>query len=243
MRVWTKTVLAWDPELQTYITDEAASEFYEYDGPVAEAKGGGSDKEAKRARKAEEARQARIKLGIQQIKDIFEGANGFDNAFFEKRRKAYLDYAMPQLEDQYADQNKNLIFALARGGNLESSLSAERKAKLLAERDRNIIDVGGQAQNFVNATRQDIENSRNDLVNQLTATGDNELAAANAMRASGNLRIMPGFSPIGQLFNDAAAGIGAYAGGRQYGSIQNQIRQYDNSVRSPFGKGSMTTGK
>ena len=354
MRVWTKIVSTWDAEKQQYVTDEAASEWYEYEGPVTEAKSSGSKsakREAARQRADEAARQKRIKKGLSEIDRIFSGYNrgagrlndlsgfnpntayydnngkqmnlnwsdkelldwykskqpattnqygiggltgfntgsainnpmggfnilgrnrqpagpsikdlrkkrlqemlqggiyssvenvpGFDDNFFNSRRDAYLNYAKPQLEDQFADQNKNLIFALARGGNLESSLAAERKAKLGLERDQRVIDLGNEAQNVVNSSRQQIENARGDITNQLLASGDNSLALQNAMRQAENLRQMPGFSPVGQLFNDAAGGIGGYFAGRNYGANQQQIKQFDNRVRSPFGGKSMTVG-
>jgi len=356
MRVWTKIVSTWDAEKQQYVTDEAASEWYEYEGPVTEAKSSGSGaakREAERQRAEEAARQARIKKGLKEIDRVFSGYNtgsgklddfgafdpkgtyydksgkqlnlnwsdqdlmdwyqskqpattnqygiggltgfntgsainnplggilgqiggqqqpagpnikdlrkqrlqevfnkgvfsgvenvpGFDDNFFNSRRDAYLNYAKPQLEDQFADQNKNLIFALARGGNLESSLAAERKAKLGLERDQRVIDLGNEAQNIVNSSRQQIEGARGDITNQLLASGDNSLAVQNAMRQASNLQQMPGFSPVGQLFNDAAGGIGAYFGGRNYGANQAQIKQYDNRVSSPFsGRKSQTLG-
>jgi hypothetical protein len=198
-------------------------------------------REAKRQRAEEASRQQRIKQGMSEIENVFSGAQGFDDNFFNSRRDAYLNYARPQLEDQFADQNRNLIFALARGGNLESSLAAERKAKLLKDRDQATIDLGGQAQNLVNQTRQQVENARGDLTNQLFATGDNALASQNAMRQADGLRQMPGFSPVGQLFNDAASGIGAFAGGRRYGQNQEMINRFDNSANSPFGRQSSTS--
>lgn len=243
MKVWTKLVSVWDAEKGQYVTDEAASEWHEYEGPVAEMKSSGSKaakREAARQRAEEAARQKRIQLGMAEIDKVF---SGFGDDFYNQRRAAYLDYAKPQLEDQFGEQNRNLIFALARGGNLESSLAAERKAKLLGERDQRIADIGNEAQNLVNATRQSIEGSRSDLTNQLFATGDNQLASQNAMRQAAALSARPGFSPIGQLFNDAAGGIGAYAGGRRYGQIQDQINQFDKRNNNLFGGGSMTVGR
>ena len=41
MRIYTKAVSYWDDALGRYVTDEAASEWYDYEGPIAEAKKGG----------------------------------------------------------------------------------------------------------------------------------------------------------------------------------------------------------
>lgn len=42
MKVWTKVSYQWDEAAQEFVVDEAASESFEYDGPVAECKKGGA---------------------------------------------------------------------------------------------------------------------------------------------------------------------------------------------------------
>src|SRR3546814_20442278 len=61
----------------------------------------------------------------------------FNDDYFDTRSKAYLDYATPQLEDQFAKAKEQLIFALSRGGNLNSSVAGERLADLTKQYDRN----------------------------------------------------------------------------------------------------------
>ena len=46
MRIYTKTVSMWDESRQRYVTDEAESEWYEYEGPVALCKGDDTAKAA-----------------------------------------------------------------------------------------------------------------------------------------------------------------------------------------------------
>lgn len=43
MRIYTRAESVWDASQQRYVLDEAHSEWYEYDGPVAECKKGGGD--------------------------------------------------------------------------------------------------------------------------------------------------------------------------------------------------------
>src|SRR6478736_3044441 len=60
---------------------------------------------------------------------VFSGTEhkgGFGDDFFNDRREAYMNYATPQLEDQYGDAQKQLTFALARGGLLDSSVRGEK---------------------------------------------------------------------------------------------------------------------
>src|SRR3546814_1150118 len=87
--------------------------------------GGGNSDAAEAARRDEEARQARIRAGMGQIDQTF---SQFNDDYFDTRSKAYLDYATPQLEDQFAKAKEQLIFALSRGGNLNRS--EEHKSEL-----------------------------------------------------------------------------------------------------------------
>jgi hypothetical protein len=43
-RVWTKVVMEWSEAEQRYVTDESRSEWFDYNGPVAECKGGDTAK-------------------------------------------------------------------------------------------------------------------------------------------------------------------------------------------------------
>src|SRR3546814_9115062 len=98
--------------------------------------GGGNSDAAEAARRDEEARQARIRAGMGQIDQTF---SQFNDDYFDTRSKAYLDYATPQLEDQFAKATEQLIFALSRGGNLNSSVAGERLADLTQQNERSRV--------------------------------------------------------------------------------------------------------
>ena len=182
--------------------------------------GGGAAEDIAQAQRSDEvARQNRIKQGMAQIDQVF---GAFDPAFYQKRADAYMAYASPQIEQQQADARKQLIYALARTGNLDSSAANEKSAELVEEGNQERINAANEALNQENALRNQVENTRGNVVAELNATGDAEAASNSALRASQNLNQPAGFSPLGNLFMNflsTVAGIGSRAGNGYSGFV------------------------
>jgi len=105
---------------------------------------------------------------------------GFGDDFFNQRAKAYQDFAMPQVENQYDDQRKALTFALARGGNLGSSLASNKSAELGKDyglQRQAVIDKG---QDYVNQGKADLASQKANAVSLLQASADPDAAIARA---------------------------------------------------------------
>lgn len=182
---------------------------------------GAAKREAARQRSDEESRKQRIADGMGQIDKVF---GAFDDDFFERRAKAYSAYATPQLDRQLTDQKKNLIFALSRTGNLNSSAANELNGKLVYDGDVARTGIASEGLNQANALRGNIENSRGNIVASLNATGDNQAAIDSAMRNSVNLNTPQGYSPLGNMFANFAgtvANIGSNAGNGYQGFMGN----------------------
>jgi hypothetical protein len=101
------------------------------------------------------------------------------------RSKAYTDWAQPQLESQHADQRKNLVYGLSRNGMLNSTVANDKTAHLKGQYDNERIQLADQALAEATKARSAINNTKMDLQNQLTATGDTSVAASNALAAAG----------------------------------------------------------
>lgn len=176
--------------------------------------GGGGSSAADQARIEEWQRQARIRQGTKRINSIFDGTDttpGFNDEFFAGRKQAFTDYAAPQLDDQYADAQRELTFALARGGNLNSSARGQQAADLQKMYDLNKQQVADQALSYETSARNSVEDARANLIATLNATGDAE-GAANAARARATALSQPAaYSPIGQLFSDFTNTLGVQA--------------------------------
>lgn len=185
--------------------------------------GGGGDGGAAQARADEEARQRRIKEGVANIDQQF---SKFDDAYYNKRKDAYTAFVTPQVSEQYKQNKDQLAFSLARSGLSKSSESARQGGVL--QRDnalaRQQIAEGATAE--AQKARQAVEDQRYNLVNQLQASSDPTMAANNALRQAGVLSMQTGFSPIGNLFQNTTAMLGAanqagaYSGGPGMGAYK-----------------------
>jgi hypothetical protein len=166
-------------------------------------------REAQLAREAEEARQQSIREGTRDINKTFNGQ--FDDGFFDSRRQAFLDYASPQLNDQYSDAQKELTFSLARSGLLDSSVRGEKLGDLQKAYDLNQQQIADQALASEGETRNAIEDARANLITTLNATGDATQAANSAISRASALSQPAAFSPLANLFADFTSTLGTQA--------------------------------
>jgi hypothetical protein len=169
-----------------------------------------AEKEAKRQRRMEDERQGRIRSGTNKINYIF-GKN-FDEPFFAGRRDAYTNFATPQLNDQHKDANEQLTFDLARRGLIDSSTRADKTTelgKLYSQQKQGITD---KAREYEAQTRNDVEDSRSNLLSTLSATGDAQGAARGALARADALSTPPAYSPLSDMFLSFTEGLGTQAG-------------------------------
>lgn len=168
-----------------------------------------SNRQANLARIDESMRQEKVREGTNRVNNIFDGQ--FNEDFFNNRRQAFLDYAKPQLEDQFGDAQEQLTFALARGGNLDSSVRAQKSAELQKQYDLNQQKIADEALASATQARTSVEDARSNLISTLSATGDAEGAANSAMTRAAALSQPTQFNPLTQLFSDFTAGLGQQA--------------------------------
>lgn len=171
------------------------------------SKNGGN--EAAKARADEQARQERIRKGTTDINTTFDGQ--FNPAFYSARKQSFLDYANPQLEDQYGDAQRELVFSLDRAGLLDSSVRGAKTADLQKRYDLNKQQVGDQALSYENQTKASVEDARSNLIAMLNATGDAQGAANSAITRASALTQPAAFSPLSNLFADFTSTLGAQA--------------------------------
>ena len=168
--------------------------------------GGG---EAAQARADEEARQARIRAGTTNINNTFDSQ--FTDDYYKQRRDAYTNYATPQLEDQYADAQKQLTYALARGGLLDSSIRGSKLGELQQQYALQNQDIADKALASETDARNAVEDSRANLISTLNATGDAEQAASTAISRASALSQPAAYSPLASLFADFTDALGTSA--------------------------------
>jgi len=140
---------------------------------------------------------------------------GFDDTVFNKRAQAYQDFALPQVEQQYADQQKALNYALARGGNLQSSLAANKSAELDKDYGLQRQAVVDKGQDYVNQGKADLASQKASAVSMLQATADPDAAYNVAAQSAQQLSQMPSFQPLDPVVKNVAAGLGTYLTNQQ----------------------------
>lgn len=175
--------------------------------------GGGGDGGAAEARAREAQRQSRIRSGMSSINRIF---SGFNDDFYNRRRDAYVAYATPQLEEKYGDAVTQLTSALSRSGALRSSVAADRYGRLQRDYALNRQGVVDKGTDLATAARTDMENSRSGLVSDLYATADPAAAAAAAQARARIATATPGYSPLGELFQNITSGLADWQEARAY---------------------------
>ena len=160
--------------------------------------------EAERQRQEEEDRQGRIREGRTAIVDTF---TPYDDDFYNLRTQSYIDYAMPQLENQFIEANRELTAALARNGLLQSSIRGKKTKDLLDQKNLASRSVADKGIDFSNQTKAAIESAIGDLLAQNQSLADPTLAATTAANRAAAATQIPAYSPLAQVFASGAEGL------------------------------------
>ncbi len=191
--------------------------------------GGGDGGAAARAAEQEKTRQTNITKGTQEITDAF---SGFNDDFYAGRKQSYLDYANPELDDQYAQAKKKLNFALDRRGLSASTAAADQQKKLEEQYNKYGADVISKALGYSNQTKTDVENTRSNLLSQLYATEDPSAAASSAVNRASVLSAAPDFDPLSSFVFDLSSAL----------QRENAAQGYTGLASSPLFSSSGTKG-
>jgi hypothetical protein len=202
--------------------------------------GKSGDGGAAQARADEMARQARIREGTDKVNTMFDSQ--FTPEFYAGRRQAYLDYATPQLEDQYDKTLKNLTYALDRAGTTDSSIRAQKLADLQKLYDTNKRQVADTSLSQENSAKSNMEASRNSLINQLVATANVENAVNQATNQAKMLTAPEPYQPLAQLFSQFATTVGTQADAERNAYYAGQKPYYDTGLFKPRSSSVSITG-
>jgi hypothetical protein len=204
-------------------------------------KKGGSkaiEKQAQQDRADEQGRQQSIRDGTTRVNSIFDGQ--FTPDYYESQKKAYTDYATPQLDDQYSAAQKQLTFSLARGGNIDSSAASGQTADLQKQYDLNKQKIADDALSYGAKAKTSVEDARSNLVSLLNSTGDAEGAANSAVSRAAALSQPAAYSPLTSLFADFTNALGTvaaqnrantYGGGAGVGTSATTFDTNKNAVK------------
>lgn len=174
-----------------------------------------------------------IRHGMLYIGDGNKTFQGFDQSFFDKRQKAYEDFANPELNQQYANNRNNLVYSLANRG-LSNSSFGNAQGSLLA-RDlqkgrQGIVDTGIQQ---VQDLKRGLESTRQQAISQLYQTGNPSQAVNSAISLSQNTTAPSPFAPLANAFGNVAQQYYLSQLAKQSPSGTNQFGA-NNSVGAPL---------
>lgn len=143
---------------------------------------------------------------IQQGK-LFTGSGtseGFTPAFFDARTKATEAALLPQLSTQFGQANRGLNFNLANRGLLHSSAAQFLTSSLARELGTQKQNVANEALGQTQQLRSNIENQRQNLVNQLMVSADPAATAGGALSAASQFNAPSPLPAVGDLFSNWA---------------------------------------
>lgn len=153
--------------------------------------------------------------------------DGFDDAFYDSRRQAVLDYYTPEVNRQFGDARRGLSYALSRAGLTSSTEAGRRQGELARRYGEAMGDVARRAEGAVTDARTQVENQRATLLSQLEATGDQSGAANAALARTTTLRSSPvEYSPLGDLFGGVAQTIGSAVQGWRANQMSQLLAPY-----------------
>ena len=160
--------------------------------------------EAERIRQAELSRQQNITTGASEISSLF---GQFDDNFYNNRSQSYIDYAMPQLQQQYEDQQRELMAQLARSGNTQSSVRGDLMGKLQEQFDRQRLAIADRARSYANEARSNVNSAKSRLMESNANLADPGTIRTMAQAEAGGLLNNPQYASLGQLITDLTSGV------------------------------------
>lgn len=127
---------------------------------------------------------------------------GYQPEFYQAREKAYTDFALPQLADQYQSARDNTTFGLSNVGLSGSSVGEKARFKLEKAMSTGRQNVAEEGINQSNKLRDQVEQSRQQAIQQLYQTGDPTQALKTAINTSASFERPGGFNQVANGFGD-----------------------------------------
>lgn len=146
---------------------------------------------------------------------------GFNEAFYKKRADDYVNFALPQVADQYRMNRDQMAFGLSNRGLSDSSVGNEARSnleRLSGVARQQVAETGIEQANML---KKDVEAARQRDIAQLYQSANPSQGVQSAISNAMQLRAPSTFAPIANMFGNLA---------QQY--YTNQIL---NSYRPTYG--------
>lgn len=167
------------------------------------------DREQRERRAEEDARQARIRDATAAVNTSFDSM--FTPDFYAGREKSYRDYYKPQIDDQFADAQKELTYWLADRGTLNSSIRNDKTADLTKMYDTGVRQINSGALDLSNKTKGDVARTRASLIADARDSADPTYSGGAATSSIQSLAAPESFNPLADMFATFTGALGQQA--------------------------------
>lgn len=164
--------------------------------------------------------QGGLYQGIQQEK-------GFGPDFYQQRQQQYLNYADPQVYQQYQQTLGQLGSQLGDAGLVNSSVGQHAQNSLKGELNTQLSGQANQALSQSQGLQQNIAQEQSMLANQLQNSANPSQTSVQALSAASNFNSPPILAPLGNLFGQWSQLYGA-------NQLQNNLSALQNSNNQNF---------
>lgn len=142
--------------------------------------------EANKAKQAEADRQGRITAGTNSVNSSFDSM--FSPDFYQGRQNDMIGYFKPQLDDKFADAQKQLTYWLSDRGLLKSSVRGDKTAEAQKTYDTGLRDINSRALDFSNTIKGNVGTARSQLISDVRNSNDPSATATQALSSASDLR-------------------------------------------------------
>lgn len=146
---------------------------------------------------------------------------GFQQPFYDQRAQDYVNFALPQLGEQYRGTRNAINFGLANRGLSGSTQGGQANSALERQTGEARQRISDEGLSQANTLKRGVEDARQQAINQLYQSADPAQALQGAVRNALNFQQPSTFAPISNMFTNIA---------QQYAT--NRLL---NSYRQPFG--------
>lgn len=130
--------------------------------------------------------------------------SGFGQSFYDKAASDYVQYAVPQVAQQADEARRSITYGLANRGLLGSSAQQKANTDLNLNIGQQEQQIADNARTTANNLQTQVQNSRQNAINNLYQSADPAGAAASAVSSAAQFSVPQSFTPILNAFSGLA---------------------------------------
>ena len=129
---------------------------------------------------------------------------GFQPTFFQKRAQDYVNFALPEVAQQYRVNRDAINYGLTNRGLSQSSVADQARSRVerLSGQERQRVSDSGLEQ--ANDLAKNLEAARQENLKQLYQSADPAQGLQNAIASASQVSRPSAFAPLGDLFSGLA---------------------------------------